>query len=36
MKMESELLSPKDGKIGAIHCAVGDTVEQGKVLVKVD
>jgi biotin carboxyl carrier protein len=36
MKMESELLSPKDGKVSAIHCAVGDTVEQNKVLVKVD
>jgi acetyl-CoA/propionyl-CoA carboxylase biotin carboxyl carrier protein len=36
MKMESELLAPKDGKVSAIHCAVGDTVEQNKVLVKVD
>ncbi|MNT47400.1 Glutaconyl-CoA decarboxylase subunit gamma [compost metagenome] len=36
MKMESELLSPKDGKVGAVNCAVGDTVEQGKVLIKID
>ena len=36
MKMESELLSPKDGKVTAVHCAVGDTVEQGKALVKVE
>ena len=36
MKMESELLSTKDGKVAEVFCAVGDTVEQGKVLVKVD
>jgi acetyl-CoA/propionyl-CoA carboxylase biotin carboxyl carrier protein len=36
MKMESELVSPKDGKVSAVHCATGDTVEQGKVLVKVE
>jgi acetyl-CoA/propionyl-CoA carboxylase biotin carboxyl carrier protein len=36
MKMESELVSPKDGKVTAVNCAVGDTVEQGKVLIKID
>lgn len=34
MKMETEVTAPKDGKIGAIHVAVGDTVLSGQVLIE--
>ena len=35
MKMESELVSPRAGTIAGVHCATGDTVEVGKVLVSL-
>ena len=35
MKMNTFISSPKDGKVGEILVAVGDTVEEGKVLARI-
>ena len=34
MKMELTLTAPDDGTVAAVHCAVGDTVEEGRDLVE--
>ena len=36
MKMEIPMVSPVDGKIASIDCAVGDAVEAGTLLATVD
>ena len=36
MKMEIPMVSPVDGTIASIDCAVGDAVEAGTVLATVD
>jgi len=36
MKMQNELKSPKDGTIGEIKVAEGDTVSAGDILVVID
>ncbi len=36
MKMEIPMVSPVDGTIASIDCAVGDSVEAGTVLATVD
>ena len=36
MKMEIPMVSPVDGKIATIDCAVGDPVEAGTLLATVD
>ena len=36
MKMEHELVAPFDGVISTIHCAVGDRVQEGDTLFKVE
>ena len=36
MKMEIPMVSPVDGKIASIDCAVGDPVEAGTLLATVD
>jgi biotin carboxyl carrier protein len=36
MKMESELKSPQDGTVVAIHCAPGDSVDPGVPLVVIE
>ena len=36
MKMEIPMVSPADGTIASIDCAVGDAVEAGTVLATVD
>ncbi|MDO5476803.1 MAG: acetyl-CoA carboxylase biotin carboxyl carrier protein subunit [Eubacteriales bacterium] len=36
MKMEIPMVSPVDGKVASIDCAVGDAVEAGTLLATVD
>ena len=36
MKMEIPMVSPVDGKVAAINCAVGDPVEAGTLLATID
>ena len=36
MKMENDIVAPKDGKVVAIHVNVGDSVESGAVLVSLE
>ena len=36
MKMETEITSPKSGKIAKIHAAPGDSVKAGQVLVELE
>jgi biotin carboxyl carrier protein len=36
MKMELPLRAPTAGRIGAVHCAVGDRVAPGRVLVDIE
>jgi acetyl-CoA/propionyl-CoA carboxylase biotin carboxyl carrier protein len=36
MKMESELLSTRDGTLITLACVVGETVQQGQMLAKVE
>ena len=36
MKMEIPMVSPVDGKIASIDCAVGDAVEAGTLLATID
>ena len=36
MKMEIIIAAPRDGVIAAVHCAPGDTVEQGMPLAQLD
>ena len=36
MKMELTLTAGADGVVGAVRCAVGEMVEEGRELVEVD
>ena len=36
MKMENEICAPQDGTVATVECAVGDSVESGKVLVSMN
>ena len=36
MKMENEICAPQDGTVATVECAVGDSVETGKVLVSMN
>ena len=36
MKMETEVTAPKDGKIGSVNVADGDSVQGGQVLIEWD
>jgi len=36
MKMNTPVVSPKDGKVSAIHVAAGDTVDEGQALIDVE
>lgn len=36
MKMENEICAPQDGTVATIECAVGDSVESGKVLASLN
>ena len=36
MKMEIPMVSPVDGTIASVDCAVGDAVEAGALLATVD
>ena len=36
MKMEIPMVSPVDGKVATINCAVGDPVEAGTLLATID
>lgn len=36
MKMEYRLSAPRDGVIGGVHCAEGDLVDLGKLLVALE
>ena len=36
MKMEIPMVSPVDGKVATVNCAVGDPVEAGKLLATID
>lgn len=35
MKMEQRITAPEDGVVAAVHCAVGDVVERGQVVVEI-
>ena len=35
MKMEHSIRSPADGAVAAVHCAVGDRVDEGVELVSL-
>ncbi len=34
--MESRIIAPHAGRVSAVHCAPGDVVERGRVLVEVE
>ena len=36
MKMENEICATQDGTVATVECAVGDSVETGKVLVSMN
>ncbi|MGN0318890.1 MAG: biotin/lipoyl-containing protein [Lachnospira sp.] len=36
MKMENEICAPSDGTVATVDCAVGDSVESGKVLASLN
>jgi biotin carboxyl carrier protein len=36
MKMEHAITAPRAGTVRAIDCAVGERVEEGRVLVEID
>ena len=36
MKMENEICAPQDGTVATVECAVGDSVESGKVLASLN
>jgi len=36
MKMANDVTSPRDGKVGAIHCEVGKMVAKGQVLIELE
>jgi biotin carboxyl carrier protein len=36
MKMEHAITAPRAGTVRAIDCAVGERVEEGRVLVELD
>jgi biotin carboxyl carrier protein len=36
MKMENDLLSPRDGRISAVHVSAGAIVEGGAALVEIE
>ena len=36
MKMENDIVAPKDGKVVAVNVKAGDSVESGAVLVSLE
>jgi biotin carboxyl carrier protein len=36
MKIEQSLAAPRPGRIGRVHCAVGDSVASGALLVELE